>query len=205
MPFTWSDDELRYRTADGRLVRQDAIRSALDRVIDAQSGALRTLTQSLLDGGITLAAWQLQAMQAIKATHLVALAVAHGGWNQLDQSDFGWVGQRIRSQYSYLTKFTLDIWSGKQPLDGTAVARAALYAAAARATHRAAEQRLARRNGMLAEKNVLGEADHCQGQHSCLGETSKGWMPIGSLIPVGERKCKVNCHCRLIYRAEPAA
>lgn len=206
MPFSFDPVALRYRDLDtGRLVPDGQVRRALDQVIDAQTTAMRALTQQLLDGTLALATWQLLLMQQIKQTHLVALAVAHGGWTQLGQADFGWVGSQIKPQYQYLVKFSIEISTGKQALDGTVLARAALYAQAARATHREAERRLASEQGMMAEKNVLGPADHCRGNESCLAETAKGWMPIGTLIPVGSRRCKVNCRCHLIYRAERAA
>lgn len=204
MPFSFDQAALHYRDLDtGRLVPDGQVRRALDQVIDAQTTAMRALTQQLLDGTLALATWQLLMMQQIKQTHLVALAVAHGGWTQLDQSAFGWVGAaQIKPQYQYLAKFTIEIQTGKQALDGTVLARAALYAEAARATHRAAVQRQMDRIGMAEERNQLGQADHCRG---CLRETRRGWVPIGSLVPCGRRDCMVRCHCSIEYRAGAAA
>ena len=163
---------------------------------------MRNLTQSLVDGRINVADWQAQMMQAIKSTHLVGLAAGNGGWNSLNQSDYGWAGQRIRQQYAYLRDFAGQLVSGKQPLNGTAVARAALYAEAARQTHRAVQRRAAQQRGMEQERNQLGAADHCGG---CLNATSQGWVEIGTLTPCGSRQCMSRCHCVLIYRMAPAA
>lgn len=203
MPFTFSPESGRYRdAASGRFIRDQAVRSALDTVINAQAATMRANTQALIDGRLSLADWQLQQMQAIKSVHLVGLATANGGWNNLDQSDFGWAGQRIRREYAYLRDFTAQIASGKQPLNGTALARSELYAHAGRQTHRAAIERAAKDRGMAQERNQLGAADHCAG---CLAQTSRGWVPIGSLVPCGSRDCLSRCHCSLSYRMMPAA
>jgi hypothetical protein len=43
----------------------------------------------------------------------------------------------------------------------------------------------------------LGESEHCD---QCLSDSAKGFVPIGSLGPIGSRLCLNNCHCRLVYR-----
>jgi hypothetical protein len=197
VPYAFDPSVGRYRTLDGRFVRENAVLRALDAVLTGQAGSARALTQQMVDGTISVAAWQAGMMQQIKAAHLVGLATANGGWNQLDQSDFGWVGQRIRSQYAYLRDFAADVASSRQPLNGTVLSRAEMYVESGRATHRAAERRAARARGLDLERNRLGAADHCPG---CLTETAKGWQPIGTLVPCGSRNCLSRCHCSLAYR-----
>jgi hypothetical protein len=203
VPFTFDPSVGRYRDAQtGRLIREEPIRRALDQVIDVQATQMRALSQSLIDGQINLATWQSMMMQGVKSVHVVGATLAKGGWAQMDQSDWGWTGQRVRSQYAYLRDFAAQIASGKQPLNGTALARAELYAHAGRATHRAAQERLAKERGLEQERNQLGAADHCPG---CLGETARGWVPIGSLIPCGSRNCLARCRCSIIWRTVPVA
>jgi hypothetical protein len=200
--FLWDAAAGRYRTPDGRFVREEAVRRALDTVLAAQAATMRDLTTALIEGRLPLGAWQAQMMQEIKSSHLVGLATAGGGWNNLDQADFGWVGQRIRSQYGYLRGFAADLASGRQPLNGTALTRATMYAESARQTHRAAQQRLAKQRGLEQERNQLGAADHCAG---CLEQTAKGWVEIGTLVPCGSRNCLSRCHCSLQYRVKRVA
>jgi hypothetical protein len=201
--FAWDASTGRYRdVASGRMVRESAARSALDQVIGTEAQQMRDLSQMLLDGKIALSAWQVQMMVSIKSVHLIGVSLASGGWSNLDQSDFGFVGQRIRSQYAYLRDFANQIESGKQPLNGTVLARATMYAEAGRATHRAAQRRAAQQRGMEQEKNQLGAADHCAG---CLSATAAGWVEIGTLVPCGSRQCLSRCHCSLTYRTVPAA
>ena len=203
MPFEFSPETGRYRDVQtGRLVPEQTIRTTLDRVIGVQAQSMRDLSVGLLDGTISLADWQLQMMHNLKSGHLISLALANGGWNNLDQSDFGWLGAQVKQQYRFLSGFASDIASGKQPLNGTLLARSELYAEAVRQTHRAAQRRAAQRRGMEQERNQLGAADHCSG---CLTETSRGWQPIGTLVPCGSRDCKVRCHCSLVWRVTPSA
>jgi len=197
--FTWDADAGRYRTADGKLVKESAVRSGLDTVIAAQAATMRDASSQLVDGRLSLASWTVLMLARIKEIHLVALAAAAGGWQNLEQSDFGWVGQRLRSQYRYLVRFSIEISSGRQKLDGTVMSRAAMYAAAARDTHREAQRRLARAR-MLAgeEKSNLGVADHCK---LCIQEARKGWQPFGTLLAIGKRTCLANCRCWFTFRA----
>lgn len=201
MPFTFDPTTGRYRNDAGWFVPEARIRRALDTVIDVQTALMQSLTQQLIDGRLSLASWQVAMMAEVKTVHLLGASVAMGGWHSLDQSDFGWIGQRVRSQYAYLRGFAADLASGRQKLDGQALARTTLYAEAGRQTHRAAEQRAAQQRGLLEEMNRLGGADHCPG---CLSQTSRGWVPIGSLVPCGSRECLTRCHCSLQFRARAA-
>jgi hypothetical protein len=199
--YTYDPISQRYRDSRGRLVSDATVRGALDLVLAAQTQQVRDLSQQLLDGTITLAMWQLGMLQAIKQAHVVALAVAHGGWSQLDQSDFGWVGSQIKPQYAYLRDFANDIASGAQPMNGVVVARVTLYIAAARVTNREAQRRIAAQRMVGQERRVLGVADHCP---TCVQQARLGWQPFGTLRRIGDSECRVNCRCALQFRATPA-
>jgi hypothetical protein len=203
VPFTYSVAEGRYRdAATGALVPEASIRRALDQVLSGSAQTMRGLTQSLIDGQMSLATWQSSMMLEVKAANLIGATVGIGGWAQMDQSDFGWTGQRIRTQYAFLRGFAADLASGRQKLNGSVLARAELYAEAGRQTHRAAVEREAKARGEEQERNVLGAADHCQ---SCLAQTARGWVGIGELVPCGSRDCKVRCHCSIEYRVKAPA
>jgi hypothetical protein len=198
--FTFDPVLGRYRDSRGRLVADATVRAALDQVLAAQAQQVRDLSQQLLDGTITLATWQVGMLQTIKQSHVVALAVAHGGWSQLDQSDFGWVGSQIKPQYQYLRQFAQDLASGAQPMNGVVVARATLYVGAARVTNREAQRRLAAQRVVGQERRVLGVADHCR---TCVQQAQLGWQPFGSLRRIGDSECRVNCRCVFQFRATP--
>lgn len=197
--FYWSEAEQSYFYAQsGRRVPQRLLDRALDRAINSATNDLRALTERLQAGSITLADWQAQMAAQIKLLHTGAAAFGRGGWQQMSPSDWGWTGQRLRTQYGYLRNFAQDVAMGKQPLDGRVVARAAMYAQAARSTQRAMQRRMAQGIGMVQERNQLGAADrHCS---QCVDIASRGWVPIGSLPPIGSRICRSMCKCTMIYR-----
>jgi hypothetical protein len=177
------------------------VRGAVDVVIQSTSARLQQITGGLQTGVVTIEDWRTLMAQEVKNLHLATATAANGGWAQMSQADFGWVGQRLRIQYQYLDGFAQDIASGKQPMDGTLAVRASLYAEASRGTHREMERRMARLRGEQQEKNQLGAADHCPG---CLEQTARGWQPIGTLVPVGSRNCLSRCHCSMTYRTAAA-
>ena len=158
------------------------------------------MTAQLQAHTITLAEWQTQMATEIKLLHTGAAAVGRGGWAQMTPSDWGWTGQRIRAQYGWLRNFAHDVAVGHQPMDGRVLARAAMYAEAARSTQREMQRFNAQTIGRTQERNVLGAAEHCGG---CLDATSRGWVPLGSLPAIGARTCRSRCRCSIVTRSEP--
>lgn len=159
---------------------------------------VRDLSQSLSTGNLSLIDWRADMVQAIKTAHLEGAAVARGGWPQMQQSHYEWVGQRVQGQLEYLQNFHDQIASGDQPLDGTLANRAEMYVEAGRATHRVAEQLMGEERGHTQERNMLGASQHPCGQ--CPGLSAQGWVPIGALPPVGTRSCLSRCRCSVMTR-----
>lgn len=199
MAYTYSESSQRFRDdVTGRFVPAREVNAAVDRVIAAASNNVRTITAQLQSGAITLPQWQTQMAAEIKPLHVGAAAMGRGGFPQMSQSDYGWTGQRLRTQYGYLREFANDIASGKQPVDGRLVNRAVMYAEAARSTQREMQRRLGIMMLRQEERNVLGASDrHCA---ACVGCTARGWVPIGSLPPVGSRTCLSRCKCTIQTR-----
>lgn len=196
--FTYNPASMRYRDREsGRFVAAKDVRAAVDKVIDTESLKIRAVAERLKNGEINLPEWQLQTQALLKSLHVAMALAANGGLQNTSNSDLGFIGSQVKEQYKYLNRFAVEIKQGKQPLDGTLVSRAALYAQAARSTYEDMVARNARANGCTQEKSILGAADHCE---DCVGEAAKGWSVIGSLIPVGERQCKGNCRCTFTYK-----
>lgn len=193
MAFVWSEGSQRYRDeATGRFVSTRAVNAAVDQVIQVGQDHMVALSQQLQAGAITLAQWQQGMANEMKLLHVGAAAVGRGGWDQMNPSDWGWTGQRLRTQYGYLRNFAHDIATGAQPMDGRLLNRAGMYAEAARSTQREMQRRTGSLIGRSQERNVLGAAEHCGG---CLDATARGWVPIGSLPAIGARQCRSRCHC----------
>jgi hypothetical protein len=188
----------RYRDRlNGRYVSAQDVRGAVDTVIDTETVKIRSLSQSLVDGKISLAEWQVQMASQLKGLHVALGLAANGGLANTSAADLGYLASLMKKQYQFLRDFALQIRRGEQPLDGTLVARAALYTQAARGTYEDMVGRAAQHGGAHEERSMLGPADHCKG---CIAEAAKRWSPIGSLIPIGERQCLANCRCTMQYR-----
>lgn len=203
-PYTWDQRSYSYRGANGRFVSAREVRGAIDGALESAQAEMRTLSQSLQAGRISLADWQAGMQRQIKSVHLYSAAAAKGGWDRMTPADFGRVGRHLaqgpaggEGQYQYLRRFAADIASGKQPLDGRFLARVDLYAQSGRATYHETERREMQVRGFTEERNVLGVADHCPG---CLRETGRGWVGIGEIVRIGGRDCRTRCRCALSYR-----
>lgn len=201
MPFIWSEANQRYYYPSGRPVPPGRVNAALERVIQQGANNMRDVTVQLQNGTITLATWQARMADEMKMLHTGAAAFGRGGWAQMTFSDWGWTGSVLRAQYGYLRQFATDIATGHAPMDGRLVARAAMYAEAARATQRNMQRRLAQFFGKAQERNVLGAADrHCA---ACISCSAAGWVPVGTLPAIGTRTCLSRCHCTMQYRDVP--
>lgn len=188
----------RYRNrTTGRYLSAKDVRSAVDSIIDVEAVKMRDLAQSLVDGKIALSDWQVQAASLLKSLHVAMGLAANGGLDATSNADLGFIGSLVKKQYTFLREFALQIRSGKQPLDGTLVSRSALYIQASRETYENVVARSAANGGATQEISILGPADHCT---DCVKEAAKKWSPIGSLIPIGQRICKANCHCLMQYQ-----
>lgn len=133
----------------------------------------------------------------MKSVHLYSTAVARGGWDQVSQGDYARLGPRLKTQYKYLDNFAGQVSRGEVALDGRFLQRADLYGQAGRGTYWQVNSRVHNEAGYTEERNVLNEAEHCDG---CLAESARGWVSIGELVPIGERDCHANDRCEIEYR-----
>ena len=66
--------------------------------------------------------------------------------------------------------------------------------------HGACEESVRRREtdaGMTEERRVTSDAENCD---ACLEAADRGWVPIGTLPPIGSLTCLANCLCHFEYR-----
>lgn len=186
-----------YDLETGRFVSSVRVQAELETLIDASAVRMNILTQKLIDETITLADWQTGMMQQIKIANVSSAALANGGWAQMDQSDWGAVGQLVKNQYQHLRDFAKDIETGKQPLDGRALVRSDLYGDAANGTYEQTIRRNYILDGWEEEMRVLEDgANHCDG---CIDQAGH-WEPIGDLDAIGAEECATRCRCHFKYR-----
>ncbi len=193
----WDGDDRVYRDAQtGAPVKPREMRMAMDQAIDVSAGRVEALGRQLQQGQIGLIEWELAMRREVKNVLLYSVAVHAGGVRHMTPRQLGMVGAATREQYRYLNRFAREIESGL-PLDGRFLQRVRMYAAAGRQLYHRIEREVMEARGMTHERNLLGVADHCDG---CVEETSRGWVAIGTLVPIGARTCLSNCRCRIVYR-----
>jgi hypothetical protein len=196
--YAWNSAASRYvRRSTGQFVARATVRNALNRALTRAKGEMRSLSEQLARGDITLVGWQLGMADGLRATHLYAAAIARGGFAQLDAADYGRIGLLLRSRYGFLNRFAAEIEAGLVR-DGRFLQRAGMYINASRTAFQHADRAEMEDNqGMTEERNVLAEAENCAG---CLDATDEGWVPIGELPDIGARDCLTNCQCEIEYR-----
>ena len=199
MDADWSYDRNsgRYRDEKGRFLSQGAVEKLVDARIDRLDGTLKRLTRMLVDGNITLDQWQSSIREQIKAAHLQAAIIGHGGRSGMDSAAYGRVGQRLRQEYAYLQGFANDLLGAR--LSGAmAVARAGLYAQSVRGSFWQGTELRKQQQGFSLMRRILDpQAQHCQ---DCLDYASRGVVPVGSLPLPGQRcACRARCRCRIEY------
>lgn len=195
--YTWSKESQRFRDlSTGRYVSERTVRDLVDKVADLASQRMGEAAARYRTGAITIDAFQAEMFATIKDSQIAAAMLAHGGRSQMGPAEWGQVGQRIRTQYAYARQMIGDILDGRQRVNGRLDARARQYGQAARATYERIRGPQSAGAGMQFERNVLGAAEHCD---SCVNQTAQGWVPIGTLVPVGSRSCRGNCRCTISY------
>jgi hypothetical protein len=199
MDADWSYDRNsgRYRDEKGRFLSQGAVEKLVDARIDRLDGTLKRLTRMLVDGNITLDQWQSSIREQIKAAHLQAAIIGHGGRSGMDSAEYGRVGQRLRSEYAYLQGFANDLLGAR--LSGAiAVARAGLYAQSVRGSFWQGTELRKQEQGFSLMRRILDpQAQHCQ---DCSDFAARGIVAIGSVPLPGQRcACRARCRCRIEY------
>jgi hypothetical protein len=127
--------------------------------------------------------------------------IASGGRAQFTPTQAGRVGARLRSQYGYLMRFSLDVETGSVS-KAQLVARAELYAEALRGTYEGARRGNMMDAGFQMERSLLGGGNNCD---ECIEQDGLGWQPIGAMVPIGSRTCLANCNCETEYQVGEAS
>jgi hypothetical protein len=184
-----------YEPARDRRLGPAQARGVVLRLVDDARGLVRAVTESLVAGKVRLGSWFSSMRSTLLPRHFAA-GMAVLNHPDLPPADLDAIAGLSRGQVGYLERFRGQVASAAQLLDGTAVARAAMYADALWSLGMGVERRKMIRDGYRFEKNILGFADHCS---QCLEETRLGQVPVGTLSSPGDRLCHVACRCYLEY------
>jgi hypothetical protein len=201
----WSYDQRtsRFRDEKGRFLSEKGVEALVDGRIDKIDSQLRRFTRMLADGAITLDQWQGSIREAIKAAHLQAAMIGHGGRSGMGAAEYGRIGQRLRQEYAYLQGFALDLLEQRSSAP-MALARISLYAQSVRGSFwEGASIRKEQQGYGLMQRVLDPTAQHCS---DCVGYASRGIVPIGSVPLPGQRcACRARCRCSVRYFRQQAA
>ena len=206
---TFAPTTQRYRTTDGAEVDDETIHRLVLLLVADTAARVSDLTRMMAAGDISIGAWQDEFAGVLKDTYLAAAALAVGGFARLTDEDLARVSADLRFAYTRLERFARFAEQRMHDADsvGRVLARSALYARYTNGLYQRfrteSHTRAVDEDGnrlFLFETNILGNAEHCS---QCLEETAKGWVLIGTLVPVGNRICLANCKCRLSFSLFP--
>jgi len=206
MDAEWSYDRKvgRYRNEKGQFLSKKAVGAIVDGRISKLEQQLKSFTEKLVNSSITLEQWQGSVREAIKIAHIQVATIGYGGKAEMGRSEYGRIGQRLRSEYTYLQGFARDLIDGRisAPM---AMARIGLYAQSARGSYWQGTEMKEQQRGFSMMRRVLDDqAVHCQ---DCIGYAARGMVPIGSVPMPGVRcACGARCKCTVKYfRQQPQA
>jgi hypothetical protein len=195
----WSYDRGtgRFRDDKGRFLSQASVEKLVDARIDKLESSLKRFTRMLGDGNITLDQWEASVREAIKGAHIQAAIVGYGGKDQMGASEYGRIGQRLRSEYAYLQGFALDLLEQRISFP-MALARIGLYAQSVRGSYWQGTELRKQEQGFSLMRRILDpQAQHCE---DCLEFAARGIVSIGSVPLPGQRcACRARCRCRVEY------
>ena len=202
MDAAWSYDRNtgRYRDEKGRFLSKAAVEALVDGRINKLGTMLKRFTNMLIDGSITLDQWQGSVREAIKAAHIQAAIIGHGGRDGMGTAEYGRIGQRLRQEYAFLQGFARDLLEQRSSR-AMALARIVLYAESVRGSFWEGSSIRQEQQGYSLMRRILDpQAKHCQ---DCLDYAARGLVPIGSVPLPGQRcACRARCRCRVEYKRQ---
>lgn len=200
-PWYYDRNAGRYRDHLGRflsLANTNALRIAQ---INHQKELAGKITDRLLNNEISLSEWMESFAQNIKTATIQSYTLGKGGEARLNQTDYGIIGNHLRSVYGYFRMFGVDISQGRLSKEQI-IARSNLYFNQLHSVEIKGQDRAHIQDGFQFEENIPN-GENCPG---CLRATSLGVVPIGTLTPIGSRDCQSNDRCtKRYYRERPSA
>ena len=131
----------------------------------------------------------------LRDTHLYHGAVANGGFYAINERQYLRIAEGLSQQYQYLNRLEILIRTGTITRP-EGLARAALFARSALIAFGLETEQAQIELGRRQERNRLGIGEHCV---DCVAQSALQWVEIGTLIPIGRRRCRGNCRCYIEY------
>lgn len=194
--YTFNRDTGRYRSSKtGRFVARSKVVELLESQVTESENRLQALVEAYHERKIAPAVFVAQARTEIKTAHLTNRAIGAGGWDNLDNADYGAIGGTVRQSYQKLIGTVEEIERGELSV-AQAKQRMRMQSGDARRQFFNAEQRRRKPSeGMVILERRIAAADAATCEE-CMGFYKQGWQPQGVLpAPTEQCRCRGNCRC----------
>lgn len=171
-------------------------------LINQGKNQLGQLATKYRNGSIDDKSFEGQARTIIRRTHLGALSAGAGGLANLMPAHREALEQTLSVEYEYLKRFVQAVKdTDADSSDFNRIpSRAGSYASSAWGTYQQAMRIFISEesDGTMMEARFLGDSEHCQ---DCidLSIENTGWVPVGTLPPIGDSRCRNECRCSFRY------
>lgn len=192
---------------NGRTVSIRSIAKYLDRTNEKMARRLLLITKELEAGRMSIDEWKRNFDSTVTSTHILFGALAVGGIvNAIRKPS---MIHAIDEQLTFADKFAEAIRHNNAGSPAQIRARALKYLNSSRIIFAKLELEQVIAQGIRKEaRNLLRPAEHCfrsplaspNVRIDCPTLSEWGWIPVEQMIPVGERICRFNCRCMIIYR-----
>jgi hypothetical protein len=190
--FKWSEKRREYIYGNSRAVPAETLDGWIAAAAEKAEARMRGIAQRFADGEINYSQWVIDSKNEIRVAARGMAQIAYGG--KLTPKQAGRLGAMVKVQYGFFNDFAALVESG-QVLPGQGlIGRAGLYGANAYPIYQYFVGDREKAAGAKEERNILGSRGaSCSG---CIGESARGWVKIGKMIPIGSRQCRARCRCR---------
>jgi hypothetical protein len=208
-PPVWFDEYAqRYGLSSRGYIAPKGIVDALEAFRTAAMAQATSSIAPVYAGTVDVGRWQNEFADDLRMIALAAALYAVGGTARLKERHLRQVRKALRFQMGKLENFAVEIAAGRVN-EVRGAQRAGMYPNSVitniyHEIRRAAHVEV----GFLTEENILDpDADHCEPKEGeppdCPSITALGPQSIGSLTPIGERRCLWNCRCHWEFSREP--
>lgn len=186
-------------TQPGAQASASAKRAALDLFLNDMKGRGRAIATELLEAGLSpanLARFEARMItEIIQVTQVGSSAIWRGGVSRIGAAETI-TNSVIRQEIGFIRGAVADLQSGARPFNGTVSNWSGMYGEGGKKSYYAIGTDDMANEGFTVEQNVLDfSVENCEG---CIIETARGEVPVGELVPLGDRSpCFSNDRCQI--------
>lgn len=189
--WQWDDDLARYLDIEGKVVTHQQILDVTQAELARLEIEVEEATALLVEGDATVPEWEELIAEITVGAALLFLLFGLGN-KQPNEITESMARTHLERQFGFLQNFAKSVLAGGMTANGIA-ARAKLYLHDAQLLYGLAQEFIHPIDVYPFYSNVLGP---CQSCPECPQIAAKGIVPRGTLKPIGQRQCFVNCCCQ---------